>query len=264
VLDEEEMRCVYPVTTTRTPLYCFNRLFTAFCSIYMGEILQRFFYYDLLRPNATIEVPRADLIAASGHTWVTKVVMELADEAFDDLYTRTASEEGYTFVGDDLWFKYSFPNTQSGRGACIATFRPHLYKRFHSESHVSKTAALASPCLTARMFMITAVDEYIKMNAAHIQWRSAVVMANVDVPKQTDLLGQGLCPYLVQVFSTYWVYDNGRVHICDSIYEAIGVWFWLLHTCYDDTLHGDDMRSFVKDVLPSNVRAEMAQARFEL
>ncbi len=261
VLDEENMRTAYP---GKIGTYCFNRSYIAFCSIYLGEILQRFFFYDLIRPNATLNVPRPDILQASARAWVTRIVTDLAEEAFEDLFARTASEEGYNFVGDDTWFKYSYPNMTPGRGACIATFRPHLYKRFFSDAHVSKPQALVSNSVAARMFMINAVEEYIKMNAGHVHWKEAAVVANTDVADRSKLLRAGMCPFLVQVFSTYWVYDKGEVHVCDSIFEAIGVWFWLLRTRYDDTLFGSDIGNFVKEVLPASVQCEMAMAAFEL
>lgn len=261
VLDEENMRTAYP---GKPGAFCFNRSYIAFCSIYLGEILQRFFFYDLIRPNATLNVPRSDLLLSSARAWVTRIVTDLAEEAYEDLFARTASEEGYNFVGDDIWFKYCYPNLTPGRGACIATFRPHLYKRFFSDAHVSKPQALVSNSVASRMFVINAVEEYIKMNAGHVHWKEAAVVANTDVADRSKLLRAAMCPFMVQVFSTYWVYDKGEVHVCDSIFEAIGVWFWLLHTRYDATLFGSDIGNFVREVLPASVQCEMAMAAFEL
>lgn len=265
ILDEEDMRVLHD---QELGVYSINRQFTAFCTFYMSELLRRFFYYDKLINNVMLDDEKPDpsaISALSNSTfqWLTRVVETFADEAFDDLYTNN-SAEGYQFVGDDAWFKFAWPARIHSRGACINELRPHLSKRFYSDGQVNKRIVLtiARSSHVARIFIFKAVDEYIKMKVPNTHWINGVVVSNNGIEMSAHALQSDRAPLLLQVFSTYWVYDNGRVHVCDDVYEAVGMWFWLLHTRHGDVLYDCNLSEFSKAILePIGLYTETREQR---
>ncbi len=232
-------------------IFSFHRNFATFCSFYMGEIARRFFYYDLLSKNIMRHNAPVAELAQSTSAWLTRVVDLFADEAFEDMYTNT-NPEGYLFVGDDGWFKYSWPQKIHSRGACITAFRPHLYKRFYSEAQLNKRAVLNGTKTNnvARLFVFRAIDEHVKIQIPHVHWLNAVVVSNACIEMSAFKLEASKAPVIIQVFSSYWTYDKGFVHICDDIFEAVGMWFWLLATRYNSKLHDCDLHEIVKQIVP--------------
>jgi hypothetical protein len=253
ILDVSEMR------QQQTPtLYSFNRDFSTFCTFYLGEITRRFFYYDMLIKNPMkIDPLTKDHMKELGSAcfrWLSRVVDMFAEEAFEDLY-HSVNSDGYQFVGDDGWFKYKFPQKIHNRGACITSFRPHLYKRFYSEAQLTKSAVLNSAKTghVGRLFVFKAIDEHIKIQVPHVHWWNAVVVASADIEMSTYKLETNKAPVILQVFSSYWAYDRGRVYICDDIYEVIGLWFWLLATRYDSSLYECDLSDIIKSIVPKHL-----------
>lgn len=239
--------------------FSFSRNFATFCSFYLGEIMRRFFYYDAIARNRITDpaLANAKQLGAAVFAWITQVVDTFADEAFEDLY-HSVNSDGYQFVGDDGWFKFMWPQKIHSRGACITAFRPHLYKRFFSEAQLNKRAVLnsAKTSHVARLFVFKAIDEYIKIKVPNVHWINAVVTANGDIEMSAyklDTEDVSLAPVLLQVFSSYWAYDKGRVWVCDDIFESIGVWFWLLMTRYNCVLFDRDLSEIVKQVVPPHL-----------
>ncbi len=245
--------------------YSFHRNFATFCSFYLGEIMRRFFYLDELANNRLVDryLREATIktLGVATFEWVATIVDSFADEAFEDLY-HGVNAEGYQFVGDDGWFKFLWPQKIHSRGACITAFRPHLYKRFYSETMLSKRAVLIAARAgnyVAKLFVFKAIDEYVKIRVPNVHWTNAVVIANPGIEMSTYKLTTDLAPMLLQVFSSYWPYDKGRVVVCDDIYEGVGVWFWLLMTRYKCTLFDRDLKEIVKQVVPKSLFVEPGQ-----
>ncbi len=235
------------------PLYRFNHAYAAFCSFYMGEIMRRFFYYDTVRSNPAyrmdLDLVPVRAIRDACWTWITRIINGFAEEAFEDLYARTTTTESYTFVGDDSWFKFVWPSRIGGRGACIQAFRPHLHSKYYSEAQVSKRAVLSSKNLSSRLFVIIAVDEYIRMQLPYVYWRNAAVVASDGMKDAIYVMEPSLAPLMIQVLSSYWVQDRGTYHVCDDIAEAVGVWMWLLREHHDSKLFGCDMTQIINEAL---------------
>jgi hypothetical protein len=108
----------------------------------------------------------------------------------------------------------------------------------------------------ATLYVMHAFHEYLRIHTPRVSWLNGCVVDAMGIDKSAYLLSNPLCPVLIQVVSFYWVYcpreDAGPlIHMCDNIYEAIGVWFWALHTKFADTLYDVDMSSYMKHVLPA-------------
>lgn len=238
-------------------VFSFHRNFATFCSFYLGELVRRFFYYDLLSKNVmrhNLATADVKALSQSACAWLTRVVDLFAEEAFEDMYNNT-NPEGYHFVGDDGWFKYIWPQKIHSRGACITAFRPHLYKRFYSEAQLNKRAVLNSTKTSnvARLFVFRAIDEHIKIQVPTVQWLNAVLVSCGGIEMSAFKLETNRAPVIIQVFSSYWAYDKGFVHVCDDVFEAVGVWFWLLATRYNSTLYDANLFDIVKDIVPAHL-----------
>ncbi len=253
VLDEEELRVRIAAPSGDSQEYCFNRLFATFVAFYMGEIMRRFFYYDLLRNNVLpLGAPALQAHRERVRGWVAQIVRAIPDDAFDDLYARVAADEAYTFVGDDAWFKYAWPSQVHSRGACIVELRPHLYKRYYSEAQVTKDAVLAAvpTSLASRLFVLAAVDVYIGNAVPNTHWRDSVVIPSDAIEDEALKLQRDMAPLLVQTFSNYCAYDAGCIHVSDDLYESLAVWFMLLRgDKYGGKLFGSDMGELLEEVL---------------
>lgn len=248
-----------------TGLYAFNRDFAMFCFFYMSEIHRCFYHYDILKTRPPLRGFDASALAAKTYEWLTRVVMAYADDSFEDMYTIKAVPEGYHFVGDDDWFRYAWPNSVHSRGACVTQIRPHLYRSFYSEANLSKRVVLSNAThgdYVATLFVMQALHEYLRIQTPRVSWLSGCVVDASGIDQSAYMLSNSLCPVLIQVVSFYWVYcpregQGPMVHVCDNIYEAIGVWFWVLHTHFRDRLYDVDMSIYMKEVLPAAGQVEV-------
>jgi hypothetical protein len=250
VLDDETMRR----KQGQTDLFSVNRRWCGFVTFHLGEILRRFFYYDLTRLRG-LELPeRLDVgvIRESARAWVRAKVDSFAEQAFDDLYSGLA-KDAYHFVGDDEWFRFGWPQRVHSRGACVTELRPHLYNRFYSEAQVTKDSVLNATgrSYMARLFVLHAIDEHLKMQVARCEWFNAVVIPNEGIEQASLKLRMNAAPLIVQVFSSFWCYDRGRVYVTDDIYECFGVWCWLLRIRYQNVLHDVPMEPLLRGAIPS-------------
>ncbi|MBX9637249.1 MAG: hypothetical protein K2Q45_06830 [Nitrosomonas sp.] len=233
-----------------------NMNFSVFCSLYAGGLLRRLFYYNELVLNK-LHLPPAKppfvKWAEAAKKWVYQIVHGFADEAFEDMYNSIVPE-GYNFIGDDHWFKYYWPHKIHSRAACINKFRPHLHKSFFSESTLNKDTVLKAykTSHVTRLFILKAIDEYLKIRMARVEWMNAAVVYNEDIEMASSILEQDRVPVILQVFSSFWVYDKFCVHITDDIFEAIYVWFYILKVKYKCMLHDVDMTEIVNDIIVVN------------
>ena len=230
-----------------------NQRFIGFCFFYMGELIRRFFHYDLLYKNQIPLLPN-NLAKMTERTkaWLKRITESLADDAFDDIYQNNMPI-AYAFVGDDGWFKFSESAVHS-RGACIAKFRPHLHKRFFSEAQVTPQSVLSTTkdAYVSRLFVLRSVNEHLKIEIPRLRFMNAAVIMNADIEQSAFTLQSNKIPVFLQVFSSFWVYDRGRVYVCDDIYEAVALWFWLLHTKYNNHLYDCDLTNFVEKIVISD------------
>lgn len=244
-------------------LFIANRMFGTFVSFYMGEIMRRFFYYDLLskRPMALTKEELPENIVNKVHAWIHSFIDSFADEAFIDMYVTNASD-AYNFVGDEKWFKYAYPNEVFSRAACLAKFRPHLYRRYFSEERITKNLLMENvkSSHVARTYIFKAITNYIQMKTGNtdIKWDSAVVIHSDEIQMSAHVLEAKKRPLMLQVLSSYYCYYELNVYITDDLFEALGVWVYLLNKYCNNSLHGYDLSAFIKDLVtiqaPSRVQ----------
>lgn len=255
VLDDPEM-CKLIMPDEVPPLYVCNRDFHMFCSFYLGEVMRRLFYTEMLSKRAMalpeLVPAKRQLYAETTKKWAATIIEGFADEAFSDLYGETCND-AYSFVGDDRWFKYKWANRVHSRGACLLEMRPHLYRRFHSEGYASKRSIIESinTSHVSRLFFLKAVSTYIQIKSgnSNIKWFSGVVVASDGIKMSAYNLSSNMSPQLLQVLSTFYAYDQTQVYITDNIYESIAIWFYLLTTRYKNQLYGHSLLQFSKAVL---------------
>lgn len=254
VLDAAEMHDPFPL---QEGLFVANRNFEMFASNYMGTILYRFYYYDLLKRNGmSRETIPFEMLATRAKEWITDIAKKMPEDTFDELYVR-ATRDAYTFPGDEWWYRYKKPGERPEPGGYVQEIRPHMIKRFFSEKQVTPDTALNPTTLVGRLFIMYLVNEHIKIAIDRCQWLNVVVQAE-GIKMSKYVLQEEEVPCLLQTLSSYWPYDAGKVWICDNIYEAIGVWFWLLAKRHNGILMDVDLREFARQVvapaMPAQVR----------
>jgi len=131
-LDDPEMRVVLPQGAQNTgPAAATNRAWAAYTSFYLGELVRRFYHYDVLAARPMIVPPEAIAPAAVEHMkqWISNAVVgTFAEEAFEEIHQGvvTGQEGAYDFPGDGSWFRYANPTSVATLGATVTLFRPHL------------------------------------------------------------------------------------------------------------------------------------------
>lgn len=256
ILDDVKMRQVLVLeedAAAEEPLFVSNRLFGTFIAMYMGEMARRLFYYDLLHKKPMIPAPliSADMVSRI-QEWVTTILNGIADEAYVDTYMEHCAF-AYNFIGDEKWFRFSRPTEVMSLQACLAAFRPHLYRRYFSEDRVSKKMLMdAVPdSYVARTYIFKVISMYVQMKTGNteIKWDRGVVINSDGIQMSAYMLESNQAPILLQVISSYWCYDAGRVYMTDNVFEALTVWFYLFHTKYKDMLYTHTLESVVSEVL---------------
>lgn len=236
VHDDPEMR------VQAGELYGPSRLLLAFCTIYTLQLERRLFMHRLLS-RARVRVPPVADLRERTFAWVEHMLETLPEDAFDTLMTEVA-DDGYRFPGDDAWFRFRWPERVHSRGACITALRPHLYRLYYSEDYVARRTVLlgAKRNHAHRLVVLRAVDQHLRLEAPAIRWCNGVQVDNDGIEMSAWKLHNAMSPMLVQVLSSYWAYYDGRVHVCDDLYESIAVWFWLLRVHHNDVLDGISIR----------------------
>lgn len=262
-LDDPEMRIQLPPPDQDKADA--NRPWAVYCSFYLGEVARRFFHYQLFRGRVMDVPPEAISPEAVHHIkeWITKsVVGTFAEEAFEEIHQGVVTERdgAYDFPGDGQWFRYANPQSVATLGATITQVRPHLYERFFSEEQVDRNVVLAAVDRShlARLFVLHALDAYIKITHARVEFMHGVVIDNGGIEQSAYVLKTGAAPLLLQVFGRYWVYWKGRVHISDDLWTTLALWWWLLREHYQSKLYGIDMSAHVDEALLPRVRVHAA------
>jgi len=260
ILDEEEMCTIIGTNTPGKNNLVANRDFYAFNCFYMGEIMRRLHYYDMhVQNNAMHEVVHWKLpkplkeYAAKVKEWVERMVLEdTPEEAFQDLYIEICNE-AYDFAGDFAWFKYMWPLRSQSISANLAGMRPHLYRPFFSESRCKKHLVLSNMnnSYASRLYILHNMSGHFhaKSGSSELKWFSGIVVKSADLYFSSYELSSNRAPFLVQILSSFYAYDQGRVYITDNIYETMAIWYWLLQTRYNSKLYDLKFDAFIQQAL---------------
>jgi len=227
-----------------------NRHYLTFCSIYFHAIQRRIFYFDKVRKEK-IDVDKA--MVKRVEEWISDVVDSLGNEGFEDCYAK-ACEEAYNFPGDREWFKYRYPNLPAQTGPILDCFRKKYSERYYMDYRASKESVLgvidqaSHSGHAARIFVLNAIDQYMKTQFS-IPWRDGLVIDNVSLEGSQIKLYRNKAPYLFQVFSRHWVYDRASVYPCDSIYESLAIWMYLLKYRYRSCAFGVSLERLISKIV---------------
>ncbi len=237
--------------------YTVHRNFYMFITIYMTPIIRRFFYQTMFQ-KLTKPKEIGFIDQATVRKWVEDIINGFAEEAFNDLYVEHCTE-AYTFPGDAIWYKYMYPTKIASIPAYLAKMRPHLYRRFFSESQASKKSVLAAvdTSFIARFFVLKAISAYIQIKTGinEVKFYDACAIQSMELNFSYYTMTANRCPLIIQAFSTYWAYDDKCFWPSDNVYETIGAWFYLLRVRYESKLHGFSLKRFFVELEPPQVLA---------
>jgi len=228
-----------------------SRHYITFCTIYFHAIQRRIFFYEQINKRYDKKIPQ-DVIDRIQH-WIVELVDALGAEGFEDCHAK-ASEEAYNFPGDREWFKYRYPDLPAQTGAILDCFRKEYAKRYFTEYRVSKESVLGAVNQTshmghaARIFVLNAVDQYMKTQF-NFPWRDGIVIDNDAIEGAQVQLFRNKTPYLLQVFSRYWVYDDATVYPCDNLYETLAIWMYILKHRYKSTVFSISIDRLISKII---------------
>jgi hypothetical protein len=230
-----------------------NRDYLTFCTIYFHAIQRRIFYYEHVQKSDRLPAEVDEAMVERVRLWVADVVDSLGQEGFEDCYAK-ACEEAYNFPGDREWFKYRYPNLPAQTGPILDCFRKKYAERYYMDYRASKDSVLgvidqaSHSGSAARIFVLNAVDQYMKTQFS-IPWRDGLVIDNNALEGNQVKLYRSKAPYLLQVFSRHWVYDKAAVYPCDSLYQSLAIWMYLLKYRYRSTVFGVSLDRLVKKIV---------------
>lgn len=248
-LNEESMR--EKIQEEEPTYFRPNDLYHAFCSVYFGIIIRRFYYHDILSLNELhLQEEEEHITQASKKCkewFLNSVIKKMPEEAIMDLYWDTC-DAVYSLPGDETFFTYKYPRKVRSTGAFLQWMRPAVSKQFHGERNLSFASIIASADKTyiSRVFVINVLDKFLKIQHPNCHWKDAVIVQNSGIELSKHRLMSNKCPLLVQTFSSFCPYDRGCIYKCDSIYVTIVIWFKLLHERYDDCLNRTNLSRYHK------------------
>jgi len=247
-----------------------------FCSIYFFHVIRKLVLYQLFWPKRMVEdeleMPHRLEKVDGVRTWFKdEVCGQLSNDAFDDCY-NSVLVEAYRVPGDHEWFVYCFPERASPVGSLLQEFRPNLAVHyFQKEERTVKDTLWAVAewhrhGFVARAFVFKAMDDYM-LNHFDLEWRNFVVIedgAFDERSTKTKLYGEK-SPFLIQIMSRYWVFDNASwegdlcyVWPTDCIYESIAVWFHILRTRYGGVCFGVDLTPLIGRIFQAPTPIQIA------
>lgn len=247
------LRFAMLLTRDPQPLRCAALLFFR-----AAEIFRRLHLYRRVAEQGLLGVVQFDLrglvdqLREITFNWLRASLENMAASAFDTMHAD-ASEQGYAFAGDDRWFRWTFPTRFSSRGVCLTEFHPQMHGRFYSEHRLLRPAIMASAQagnFVSRVFLIRLVDSLIRnADEQALSWANACVIFSEEIDHEGFRIQSHQCPLLVQFLSSFCVYSRAAVYDTDNIFEAIGVWMWLVRTQYESQLYEVDLTVFLNEIL---------------
>ncbi len=261
-----------------------SRDFHVFCSIYMNTLLRRVEYREryLLGGDNLLGVDMYDVEATTENM---RAWMEEGDglaflggegsDAYRDVFDATL-QMSYEWSYDDAWFRHLQPNnkiTTRTRGSVVDVVRPCLSKRFHSDGAIGVDVLLPSVHLCtftgrlARNFVMQTFNFHMR-TMCDFDWLRVCCVRNDQIEQQSvKMRKRQWGPLLVQVVGRYWVYNRGRVHMTDDIYETIAVWCEIAYNDYDGHVFDTDLRVMLRPLVrhaQHRQRQQRGAARFLL
>lgn len=227
-LDMEEMR-QKATGEWLTP----TRAFYIHCCTYLSEIVRRIYYWQLYRTQKLDMPEDPRLYVAHIKKWIRE--LKLPPETLESLYQDQASTEGFTFPGDETIFRYRFPEKVISRQDVLQFLRPHMFQR--SDAAQVEPAVILGKCYeeyAARLFTLLCINEKLSVMYKDSGWFNNCVIDNDGIELSVYRLEDRRSPCILQVFGSFWLYNDHKVYVTDDIYEVIAGWFILLKHEYDN------------------------------
>lgn len=259
-MDVEDMRMAVSNDT-----FCHNRDFLAFCSAYMIEIDRRVFFGDLFGEMTQMLAPPPEAVQKV-FDWISHEVELMSEDTFETTIQATL-DESYYFPGDELWFKWKYPNNVYNRGACINQLRPHLSERYFSQKYLSKSAMLKEAYTQhpARLFVLHAVEQMLQRYNPDLKWLDGIKIDS-DAIEYQDWKFQGdyfEAPLLVQPMYNYWVYFEKQTFATENIYQTITLWFLILRAQCNCQLFKYDLTESINQIFGDNSQPQQQEEQRE-
>jgi hypothetical protein len=212
--------------------YVPSKEYIMYTCIYFQAIFHRYFYLN------EFETEPITIDWQSTKSWIeTQIFPYMIGDSFGKFYEQ-ACLEAYNFPGDEAWFKYRYPNELPYRGTIVNCIRPALSIRYTSEYRISFEVVkdtvnhfdLQGAC--SRNFLLLAIDQYM-WSKFQLHWMDAICIDHeILEPSQEKLFGDRV-PYLLEVFSLYYLYYKGKVYQSENIYQIIALWIDIVKRDYD-------------------------------
>lgn len=214
-----------------------NREFWIFTSNYLTTVIRKRIFFDELIPKRQLN-DDIETYVPSGSTDRLKDWMMVLSRGLEENYEEVfanACKEAFSFPGDTWWFTYKYPHLQVSPENVLVTIRKDMHKEFFKESSVSYEVALnqTSTHFSSVVYIINLLDRYFKIFKC-LEWKDGFVIFNDDVVDNFEKLANSRDPFLVQFFSSFWVYWGGNVVQVDDIYLAICLWFLVVRKTRDN------------------------------
>ena len=248
-----------------TTHFMFNRDFLMWISFYGGTLFRAHYNFSLVAPNRMLlESDRIELWTLCTQSFFVGILERLPDESFEDLWFAV-SQIAYTFPGDDLYFMYQYPNKIHSRAACLTWMRPHLKNSFFGQSTVTKQMVLARLVeqdfsdRPTYLFCYWLLDDYLK--PFHIRsWLDSVVVLDDAIESAAFALQSNHAPLILQVQRGLLAYDRACIFKdTDNPFTNIAIWFYLLATRYQNTLHGVNLSRISNQIVSFSDQQVLAE-----
>jgi len=166
-------------------------------------------------------------------------------EGFNQKYEQTM-EEAYRFSGDLDHFKVIEPRRPKNTATVLAYARqedPDARDSFVEEGKVSIQNIINSVGTSHinDLFVFNSIDAYFRMHISQeICWRDTFVVESDWLQGASFLLSNSPLPFMVQIFSKYWIMVETRLYRTKTNLEALALWFKLMDRWYDGALEKED------------------------
>ncbi len=225
-----------------------TRDYMTFCATYFHVVQRRIYYAENIKRH---EIGK--LTTHCKKWFEIDACNNLGSDGFEDEYNK-ACEEAYQFPGDLEWFTYRYPDLSVQTGPILDCFRKELAKQYCTNYRVSKEVLIASLQLAshtgqcARLFFLNTIDQYMKVQFS-IPWKDGIVVKNCDLEKTSGKLLRNGAPYIVQIFSRFWVYQKGEVYCSDDILQVFAYWLLVVKRDYGGKVFGTDLTKLINKVI---------------
>jgi hypothetical protein len=240
-----------------------NERYRTMTSIYLFFILRRFRNFDRLKHSFRTQLPVAIKRDKIQKWFETDVCDYLGEESVLEMYDNS-KDEAYLIEGDREWIQASQPFSSPSLGPRLQSLRPGEAEDYFSADRISQECILAGAAdavdirgRCAQIFVCKALSTYINIKYNVPDWKTCVVISNrrfFGTATQVKLL-QGRLPFIVAVVSRFWVYNINRdgdldIWVTDNIYDAFGMWLYILKDQYNSLLLGYDLGPLSKNLFP--------------